>query len=120
MKKPKRFPEIFVARDWLTERDDIVHGVIRVNDKFYKVILEHPVFGKTIEVFELDENDGTLCLRSIFPSEMQTEEEIEVVKDYLNNYILSGQETYIDYFNKDTGYFLLSRNIGVHSLGDVQ
>lgn len=114
VKKQKRYPEIFVERDFLTTRDDIIYGVIKIDEKNYKVVLEHPAFGKTVEIFELDSNDDTLCLRSIFPSEMQSEEELEMVKDYYNNFILEGENTYIEYFNKDVGYFLLSRNIGVY------
>lgn len=120
MKKLKRYPEIYVQADFLTTRDDIIRGVVKVDDTTYKVILEHPVFGKTIEIFELDPNDDTLCLRSVFPSEMQTEEEMEMVKDYLNNFILGGQDTYLEYYNKEAGYFLLSRNIGVYPVGETQ
>jgi hypothetical protein len=113
LKNPKRFPEIFVEKDFLTTRDDIVYRVIKVDDTTYKVLLEHPVLGKTLEIFELDPEDNTLCLKSVFPSEMQTESEMEVVLDYYNNFLLKGQNTYMDYYNKQVGYFLLSRNIGV-------
>lgn len=114
MKKIKRFPEIFVERDYLSLRTDIIEEVVKVSPDTYKVTLNHPVFGKTIEMMEEDPNDGTLCLRSVFPSEMQTEEDMEVVKDYLNNHLLEGHDTYLEYFNKELGYFLLSRNIGIY------
>jgi hypothetical protein len=120
MKKQKRYPEIFVEADFLTSRDDIVREVVKIGDKTYKVLLDHPVFGKTVEVFEMDPKDGTLCLRSSFPSEMQREEEIEIVKDYYNNFILEGSQTYLDYYAKQVGYFLLSRNIGVYSFEEDQ
>jgi hypothetical protein len=43
---------------------------------------------------------------------MQDEqEEIEIVKDYYNNFLLDGHETYLEYFNQEIGYFLLSRNV---------
>jgi hypothetical protein len=113
VKTPKRFPEIFVEKDFLTTRDDIVHRVIKVDDNTFRVLLEHPVLGKTLEIFELDPQDNTLCLKSVFPAEMQTEEEMEVVLDYYNNFILEGENTYMEYYNKEVGYFLLSRNIGV-------
>jgi hypothetical protein len=118
MKPPKRFPDIYVAIDFLTTRDDIIRGVVKVDDTTYRVILEHPVFGKTVEIFEHDPADNTLCLRSVFPVEMQTEEEMEIVKDYLNNFILEGNNTYIEYHNPEAGYFLLSRNVGIYPVGN--
>lgn len=120
MKPPKRYPEIFVEREFLSVRDDIIYQVAKINSDTYRVILEHPVFGKTMEIFELD-GDGDLCLKSVFPMEMQDEiEEIEAVMDYLNNYLLEGEETYLQYHNPDVGYFLLSRNIGVYPTAAYQ
>jgi len=113
MKQIKRYPEIFVEADYLTTRDDLIRGVIKVRSDTYKVVMDHPVFGMTIEIMELDPGDNTLCLRSIFPTEMQSEEEMEVVKDYYR-YVLDGEDTYIDYYNPEIGYFLLSRNIGMY------
>lgn len=118
MKKIKRYPEVFVSFDFLTVRDDIIHGVVKLDDTTYKVILEHPVFGTTIEIYEHDPSDNTLCLRSVFPKEMQSEEELEIVSDYLNNYILDGEETYLMYHNAEAGYFFLSRNIGIFPVGE--
>jgi hypothetical protein len=119
MQSLKRYPEIYVESDFLTTRDDIVHKVVKINDYTYKVLMEHPVFGQTVEVFELDKSDNTLCLRSSFPSEMQTEEEMEIVKDYYNNFLLGGENTYIDYYNSEVGYFLLSRNIGIYPIDEA-
>jgi hypothetical protein len=113
MKNPKRYPEIFVERDWLVSRGDIIKRVVKINNNTYRVIYTNPVFGDTMEIFEVD-GDGDLCLKSIFTPEMQTEEELESVKDYYNNFILDGEQTYIEYFTKEIGYFLLSRNIGVY------
>ena len=110
---PKRYPEIFVERNWLTTRPDIIRRVVQVDPETFRVIYEHPVFGEAMEIFEMDK-DGDLCLKSIFTPEMQTEEELDIVKDYYNNYILEGENTYIEYFNPSVGYFLLSRNIGVY------
>lgn len=115
MKPPKRYPEIFVTMDFLTTRDDIIRGVVKIDEDTYKVVLEHPVFGTTIEIFEHDPSDNTLCLKSVYPVEMQSDpEEINIVKDYYNNFILEGSETYLEYLNKDLGLFLLSRNTGVY------
>lgn len=117
MKPPKRYQDIFVTMDFLTTRDDIIRGVVKIDKDTYKVAMEHPVFGTTIEIFEHDPSDDTLCLRSVFPTEMQSEEEIEAVKDYLNNFILKGEQTFIEYYNPQAGYFLLSRNVGVYPVG---
>lgn len=114
MKKIKRFPEIFVEKDYLTIRSDIIKEVVKIRPDTYKITLDHPVFGKTIEVMEEDPVDNTLCLRSVFPSEMQSEEDMGVVKNYLNNQLLDGHETYLEYYNEELGYFLLSRNIGIY------
>lgn len=120
VKKQKRYPEIFVEADFLTTRDDVVRGVIKIAPDTYRVILEHPVFGETIEIFERDPKDNTLCLRSSFPAEMQKPEELEVVKDYYNNFILEGEQTYLEYYNPQVGYFLLSRNIGIYSFTEEE
>lgn len=115
MKKQKKFQEIFVEFDFLETRLDIIKEVNRVGPTTYKVTMEHPVFGNTVEVFERDSEDNTLCLKSVFASEMQTEEEMEVVKDYYNNFILGGEETYLDYYFRGLGYLLVSRNTGVYA-----
>jgi hypothetical protein len=116
MKKQKRYPEVYVEQDFLTRRPDIVQEVIQVDEDSFRVTLDHPVLGETVERFEIDHGDGTLCLRSIYPKEMQTIDEIEIAKDYYNNFLLEGEQTYVEYFNKDVGYFLLSRNIGVYDV----
>jgi hypothetical protein len=119
MQSLKRYPEVYVELDFLTTRDDIIEKVVKVNDYTYKVLMDHPVFGRTVEVFELDKSDSTLCLRSVYPSEMQTEEEMDIVKDYYNNFLLGGENTYIEYYNGEIGYFLLSRNIGVYPIDET-
>lgn len=114
MKPAKRFKEIFVEREFLSARGDIIYQVAKINTDTYRVILEHPVFGRTMEIFELDDDDD-LCLKSVFPMEMQDNlEEIQSVKSYYNDYLLEGEESYLEYHNPDVGYFLLSRNIGVY------
>jgi hypothetical protein len=121
MDKMKRYREVFVEADFLTARDDIIREVVKVTEDTYKVRMDHPVFGDTIEVFELDESDDTLCLRSVFPIEMQdSAEEFAMVSDYYNNFLLEGENTYIDYYNKEVGYFLLSRNVGIYPVGETE
>jgi hypothetical protein len=120
MKPPKRYQEIFVEREFLTARTEVIYQVTKVNSDTYRVILEHPVFGKTLEIFELD-RDGDLCLKSVFPTEMQDSiEEIQSVKSYYNDYLLDGSESYLEYHNPEVGYFLLSRNIGVYPTSTYQ
>jgi hypothetical protein len=120
MKPPKRYREIFVEREFLTARTEVIYQVTKVNSDTYRVILEHPVFGKTLEIFELD-RDGDLCLKSVFPTEMQDSiEEIQSVKSYYNDYLLDGSESYLEYHNPEVGYFLLSRNIGVYPTSTYQ
>jgi hypothetical protein len=121
MDKMKRYREVFVEADFLTARDDIIREVVKVTEDTYKVRMDHPVFGDTVEVFELDESDNTLCLRSVFPIEMQdSAEEFAMVSDYYNNFLLEGENTYIDYYNKEVGYFLLSRNVGIYPVGETE
>lgn len=120
MKPPKRYPEIFVEKEFLSVRGDIIYQVTKISTGTYRVILEHPVFGRTMEIFEED-GDGDLCLKSIFPMEMQDElEEIEAVKSYVNDFLLEGASTYLEYHNPEVGYFLLSRNIGVYPTDTYQ
>jgi hypothetical protein len=110
MEKEKLWPEIFVEKDFLS-RDDIINKVLRVDENTYNVNFEHPVLGQVVEIFHI-QDDEYLCLKSVYPVEMQDgAEQMEIVKDYYNNYLLDGQETYLEYFNSDVGYFLLSRNV---------
>lgn len=109
MKKEKYWPEIFVEMDFLN-RDDIVNKVIRVDEDTYNVNFEHPVLGQVVEIYEIQ--DSYLCLKSIYPYEAQDDpDNLEIAKDYYNNFLLDCNETYLDYYNEELGYFLLSRNM---------
>lgn len=109
MKKEKQWPEVYVETDFLKRRD-IINKVLRVDSSTYNVNFEHQVLGQVIEIYDIYSKD-LLCLKSVYPVEMQDPDELEIVKDYYNNYLLDGQETYLEYFNKEIGYFLLSRNV---------
>ena len=110
MKKERQWPEVFVEIEFL-KRNDIINKVLRVDSTTYNVNFEHPVLGQIVEIYDVYDKD-TLCLKSIYPVDMQDElEEIDIVKDYYNNFLLDGHETYLEYFNADIGYFLLSRNV---------
>ena len=110
MKKERQWPEVFVEIEFL-KRTDIINKVLRVDSTTYNVNFEHPVLGQIVEIYEIYEKD-TLCLKSVYPVEMQDEfEGIDIVKDYYNNFLLDGHETYLEYFNQEIGYFLLSRNV---------
>jgi hypothetical protein len=110
MKKERQWPEVFVEIEFL-KRTDIINKVLRVDSTTYNVNFEHPVLGQIVEIYEIYDKD-TLCLKSVYPVEMQDEfEGIDIVKDYYNNFLLDGHETYLEYFNQEIGYFLLSRNV---------
>lgn len=110
MKKERQWPEVYVDMDFLKRRD-IINKILRVDEETYNVNFEHPVLGQVVEIYEIVDGD-TLCLKSVYPVEMQEDpEEIDVAKDYYNNFLLDGEETYLEYFNPEIGYFLLSRNV---------
>jgi len=110
MKKERQWPEVYVDVGFL-KRQDIINKILRVDEETYNINFEHPVLGQVVEIFEIIDRN-TLCLKSVYPVEMQEEGEgIEICKDYYNNHLLDGQETYLDYYNPEVGYFLLSRNI---------
>jgi hypothetical protein len=111
MKKGKIWPEVHVDIAFL-ERDDIINKIVRVDRDTFNVNFEHPVLGQVIEVYAIIGSD-LLCLKSVYPVDMQdgSEQELEIVKDYYNNFLLDGQETYLEYYNAQIGYFLLSRNV---------
>ena len=110
MKNQQRWPEVLVGVDFLSERKDIISEVRRPHPDIFSVTLEHPVLGTVIEVFKYYEQQRLLCLKSICAQDMQGPEEMDTVRDYYNNYLLDGKDTYIDCFNPAVGYFLLSRN----------
>lgn len=111
MKKERTWPEIFVESEFL-QRKDIINKILRVDSATYNVNFEHPVLGQIVEIYEISDDRSLLCLKSVYPIEMQdTQEEIDIVKDYYNNFLLDGHETYLEYLNPEIGYFLLSRNV---------
>lgn len=110
MRKERQWPEIYVDIKFLG-RDDLINKVLRVDRNTYNVNFEHPVLGQVVEIYHITDSQ-TLCLKSIYPADMQDgQDEIDTVKDYYNNFLLDGQETYLEYYNNEIGYFLLSRNV---------
>lgn len=111
MKKERLWPEVHVDIEFL-KREDIINKILRVDEETFNVNFEHPVLGEVIEVYRLV-SKNLLCLKSVYPVEMQdsSEDEWDIVKDYYNNFLLDGEETYLEYFNEEIGYFLLSRNV---------
>lgn len=119
MKKQKRFPEIYVEMDFLRRRTDIIDEVAQIDSESIRVKMDHPVFGEDVtEIYDIDTSDGTLALKSIFSPLMQSEEELEILSDYYNNFLLEGEQTYIQYHHPDVGYYLLSRNVGVYKTNE--
>jgi len=110
MRKERQWPEVYVDIGFLKRRD-IINKVLRVDEETYNVSFEHPVLGEVVEIYEIIDAE-TLCLKSVYPTDMQDDQEqIDIVKDYYNNYLLDGEETYLEYYNAEIGYFLLSRNV---------
>jgi hypothetical protein len=111
MKKERLWPEVHVDIKFL-KREDIINKILRVDEVTFNVNFEHPVLGEVVEVYQLVNRD-LLCLKSVYPVDMQdsSEDEWDIVKDYYNNFLLDGEETYLEYFNEEIGYFLLSRNV---------
>lgn len=111
MKKPTQWPEIYVGSSFL-QRKDIVQKVIRTDEDTCHVIYEHPILGTVTEIFAILFKQNLICLKCIFPHDMQDSENIEIAKDYYNGYILEGHDTYLEYFNESLGgWYLLSRNV---------
>lgn len=109
MKKERHWPEVYVDIDFL-QRTDLINKILRVDIDTYNVNFEHPVLGQVVEVYHISDKK-TLCLKSVYPVEMQdSPDEIEIAKDYYN-YLVDGEETYLEYYNPKVGYFLLSRNV---------
>jgi hypothetical protein len=108
MKKSKIYPEVHVTADFL-EREDISDNVRQVSQDIINVTFNHEVLGEVTEIFTFLPG-GDLRLHAVYPNEFQAEDEFETVKDYYNNYLLSGTQTYLDYFHPEIGYYLQSRN----------
>jgi hypothetical protein len=109
MKKERHWPEVYVDMSFL-RRVDIINKILRVDKDTYNVNFDHPVLGEVVEVYHITDQD-TLCLKSVYPVDMQdSAEEIEIAKDYYN-YLVDNEETYLEYYNQKIGYFLLSRNV---------
>lgn len=110
MKAERQWPEVYVDINFL-KRHDIINKVLRVDRDTYNVNFEHPVLGQVVEVYSITD-ESTLCLKSIYPVDMQEDlDQIDIAKDYYNNFLLDGEETYLEYYNHEVGYFLLSRNV---------
>lgn len=107
----KKWPEVLVDAGFLEERRDIINSVKQTQINTYSVNFNHPVLGEVVEVYQYVPQHNLLCLKSVFPKDMQEEDELEAAKDYYNKHLLDDIETYIEYFNKEVGYFLLSKNV---------
>lgn len=109
MRNPSRAPEIHIDISVL-EGNPHVKKVVYLDDGYVHVYYDHPVLGDTLEIYANEQGDF-LSLKAIYPNDMQDgEEEIGICKDYYNNYVLGGHDTYIDYYRPDTGWYLLTTN----------
>ena len=73
MKKERLWPEVHVDIEFL-KREDIINKILRVDEETFNVNFEHPVLGEVIEVYRLVSKD-LLCLKSVYPVEMQDSSE---------------------------------------------
>lgn len=120
MKKQKRYPEVYVEMDFL-ERADVIEEMSQIDDESIRIKMDHPVFGEgTVEIFDIDSSDDTLALKSIYCPTMQDEEEMNIMADYYNNFLLEGEQTYLQYYHPEVGYYLLSRNVGVYGTNETK
>lgn len=108
MKNSLKAPEIHVHID-LLENNPAVKKVIFLDEGYVQVYYDHPVLGVVLEVYA-NEFENILTLKAIYPQDMQEVEDIEICKDYYNNFCLGGHETYLDYYREDTGWYLLTTN----------
>jgi len=109
MKEPKIWPEIYVEGDFLKRKD--LRKVYQTTEDTYNVTFDHPVLGLVTEIYQYIISENLLCLKSCFPHDMQSIEEMSVVTDYYNNHLLEGSNTYLEYSNKNIGWYILSRNV---------
>jgi hypothetical protein len=109
MRKATLSPEIHVHPDALASNPS-VEKIINMDEGFIHVYLDHPVLGSTLEIFRVATDKKHLSLKAVFPQDMQDPDEIEICKDYYNNYILEGSQTYLDYWSESTGWYLLTKN----------
>ena len=105
----KLYPEVMVSDSFL-EREEIED--IEEDREFglLHITYESKTFGYITETFLYDEESGYLILKSITPHDYQSFDEITEVKKYYNDFLLEGSETYLEYFNKEIGWYLLTRN----------
>lgn len=109
MRSPSFSPEIHISPSVLDD-NPYVEKVIKMDEGYVHVYMNHPVLGSTLEVFRESGDGEHLSLAAVFPQDMQDPDNMEIVKDYYNNYILEGSQTYLDYYSVETGWYLLSKN----------
>ena len=105
----KYYPEVLVTSDFI-DREEIEDIEEEDDVPLLHITYEHPLFGLTTETFLYTDETDYLILKSITPHDNQDFDSIQQVKDYYNNFLLGGSETYLEYFNKDIGWYLLTRN----------
>jgi hypothetical protein len=101
-----RYPEIVVSNTILENKH---MKFTHLEGGFLVVKYEHPNLGEITEIFEKT-NKTSYCLKMVYPEDLQDEDEIYMAKEYYNLHLLDGWETYLEYFNPEDGWYLLSRN----------
>lgn len=107
MTKFTQYPEIIIDK---TIYDNKNIKVINLGDDFIELNFDHPNLGSVSEIFKKSNNSDKYSLKFIYPRELQDEDEIHIAKDYYNLFLLESWETYLEYFNPEDGWYLISRN----------
>lgn len=101
-----RHPEIIVSNTIL---ENTHMKFTQLDGGFLVAEYEHPNLGEVMETFKKI-NKTSYALKLIYPEDLQDEDEIYMAKEYYNLHLLNGWETYLEYFNPEDGWYLMSRN----------
>lgn len=105
----KHYPEVLVTSDFI-DREEIEDIEEEEDVPLLHITYSHPMLGLITETFLYIDEVDYLILKSITPHDCQDFESIQEAKRYYNEYLLGGSETYLEYFNKEIGWYLLTRN----------
>ena len=108
MPKYTKYPEVHTKNNLLENKNV---KVIHLDNEYVSVKFAHPNLGEVTEVFKKMNNKAQdLALKCIYPGDLQDEDDVYIAKDYYNLHLLDGWETYLEYYNPEDGWYLLSRN----------
>lgn len=105
----KHYPEILVTTDF-ADREEIEDIEEEDDVPLLHITYSHPIFGLITETFLYTDEVDYFILKSSTPHDCQDFDSIQEIKKYYNDYLLGGNETYLEYFNPEIGWYLLTRN----------